>query len=83
MCAQSGFGADCDIICANMNDGVGIVEPKKLKLKLPEGGYRLESGGVLHEIEVQYEECGAPLCKDNAVFICHALNSLGDCPHWK
>lgn len=56
-----------------MNDSVGIVEPKKLKLKLPEGGYRLESGGVLQEIEVQYEECGAPLRSDNAVFICHAL----------
>jgi homoserine O-acetyltransferase len=56
-----------------MNDGVGIVEAKKLKLKLPEGGYRLESGGILPEIEVQYERCGAPLSADNAVFICHAL----------
>jgi homoserine O-acetyltransferase len=56
-----------------MNEGVGIVETKKLKLKLPEGGYRLESGGVLQEIEVAYEECGAPLREDNAVFICHAL----------
>lgn len=56
-----------------MNEGVGIVEPKKLKLKLPEGGYRLESGGILREIEVQYEECGAPLRSGNAVFICHAL----------
>ena len=67
-----------------MNDGVGIVEPKKIKLKLPEGGYRLESGGVLGEIEVQYEECGAPLTSENAVFICHALTGdahvAGICP---
>ena len=56
-----------------MDSGVGIVERKTLKLKLPEGGYRLISGGVLKEIEVAYEECGAPLRSDNAVFICHAL----------
>ena len=56
-----------------MNGGVGIVERKTLKLNLPEGGYRLISGGVLKEIEVAYEECGAPLRSDNAVFICHAL----------
>jgi hypothetical protein len=37
-----------------MNSGVGTVEPKKLKLTLPEGGFRLESGGVLREIEVAY-----------------------------
>ena len=54
-------------------DGVGIVESKKLSLKLPAGGYRLESGGLLKEIEVVYEECGAPLRDDNAIFICHAL----------
>ena len=56
-----------------MDAGVGIVERKTLKLKLPEGGYRLMSGGILKEIEVAYEECGAPLRFDNAVFICHAL----------
>lgn len=56
-----------------MDSGVGIVERKTLKLNLPEGGYRLISGGVLKEIEVAYEECGAPLRSDNAVFICHAL----------
>ena len=42
-------------------DGVGIVEEKKLDLKLPAGGYRLESGGLLKKIEVVYEECGAPM----------------------
>ncbi len=56
-----------------MQEGVGIVEVKKLKLNLPEGGLRLAYGGVLKEIEVAYEECGAPLRDDNAVFICHAL----------
>ena len=54
-------------------DGVGIVELKKRKLTLPEGGLRLASGGVLKEIEVAYEECGAPLAADNVIYICHAL----------
>ncbi|MBO6167129.1 MAG: homoserine O-acetyltransferase [Kiritimatiellae bacterium] len=56
-----------------MDDGVGVVEPKKLELKLPEGGYRFETGGVLKKIEVAYEECGAPMREDNVIFICHAL----------
>ncbi len=54
-------------------NGVGIVEPKTLNLALPEGGYKLESGGVLKKIEVRYEECGAPMREDNVIFICHAL----------
>ncbi len=56
-----------------MNEGVGIVELKKMKLELPEGGFKLSYGGVLPEIEVAYEECGAPFTGDNAIFICHAL----------
>ena len=56
-----------------MNDGVGIVERKIRKLTLPEGGLRLAYGGVLKEVEVAYEECGAPLDGTNAVYICHAL----------
>ena len=56
-----------------MDEGVGRVEPKRLKLELPEGGLRLASGGVLREIEVAYEECGAPIRADNVVYICHAL----------
>ncbi len=56
-----------------MSDGVGLVEPQKLKLKLPEGGYCLETGGRLKEIEVLYEACGAPRRADNVIFICHAL----------
>ncbi len=56
-----------------MDDGVGVVEPKKMKLQLPEGGLKLAYGGTLLEVEVAYEECGAPLTDDNAVYICHAL----------
>ena len=53
---------------------VGIVEPQTIKLTLPPGGFRLEKGGVLPEIEVTYERCGklSP-ANDNVVFICHAL----------
>ena len=56
-----------------MQEGVGIVELKKMKLELPEGGLRLAYGGVLKEIEVAYEECGAPNDGYNTVYICHAL----------
>ena len=56
-----------------MTDGVGIVERKVRELRLPEGGYRLESGGLLKKIEVAYEECGAPMRDDNVIYICHAL----------
>ena len=56
-----------------MTDGVGVVELKKMKLNLPDGGLKLAYGGVLKEIEVAYEECGAPLGESNAIYICHAL----------
>ena len=56
-----------------MTEGVGVVELKKMKLNLPEGGLKLAYGGVLKEIEVAYEECGAPLGDSNAIYICHAL----------
>lgn len=56
-----------------MSEGVGLVEPKKLKLKLPEGGLKLAYGGVLKEVELQYEECGAPITPTNVIYICHAL----------
>jgi len=56
-----------------MSEGVGVVELKKLKLELPEGGLRFAAGGVLKEIEVAYEECGAPIADGNVIFICHAL----------
>ena len=54
--------------------GVGVVEAKSLRLKLPEGGFRLRTGGVLKQVDVAYEECGAMRPEmDNVVFICHAL----------
>lgn len=53
---------------------VGIVETQYLKLELPEGGFRLEKGGVLPEITVAYERCGKITPEnDNVVFVCHAL----------
>jgi homoserine O-acetyltransferase len=58
---------------SQVDDGVGIVEPRTLRLNLPDGGYRLESGGILKEINVRYETCGAPRRDDNVIFICHAL----------
>lgn len=57
----------------SFDDGVGLVEPKTISLKLPEGGYRLGSGETISVIEVRYEECGAPMRDDNVIFICHAL----------
>ena len=56
-----------------MSEGVGKVERKKMKLALPEGGLKLAYGGVLKEVEVAYEECGAPIGPDNVIYICHAL----------
>ena len=56
------------------DSGVGLVEPKSMELKLPEGGLRLRTGGVLKRVDVAYEECGAIRPElDNVVFICHAL----------
>ena len=56
------------------DSGVGVVEPKTLTLKLPEGGFKLRTGGVLKRIDVAYEECGAMRPeRDNVIFICHAL----------
>ncbi|MEI7899594.1 MAG: homoserine O-acetyltransferase [bacterium] len=53
---------------------VGLVEPHIIKLNLPAEGFRLEKGGVLSEIDVAYERCGA-ITPDNrnVVFVCHAL----------
>ncbi len=56
------------------DSGVGVVEPKSIQLKLPEGGFKLRTGGVLKRIDVAYEECGAIRpARDNVIFICHAL----------
>jgi len=53
---------------------VGVVERRQLELRLPEGGFVLEHGGVLPTITVAYEMCGLEREeRDNVVFICHAL----------
>ncbi len=53
---------------------VGTVETQTLRLELPAGGFRLEKGGVLHEIVVAYERSGnLAAANDNVVFVCHAL----------
>ena len=53
---------------------VGTVKPQTIRLELPPGGFRLEKGGLLPEIVVTYERCGALTpANDNVVFICHAL----------
>ena len=53
---------------------VGVVETHVTTLTLPEGGFRLEEGGVLPRIDVAWESCGLERPEnDNVVFICHAL----------
>lgn len=53
---------------------VGVVTPQTLKLELPQGGFKLEKGGILPEIVVTYESCGHERPqRDNVIFICHAL----------
>ncbi|MBQ9739792.1 MAG: homoserine O-acetyltransferase, partial [Kiritimatiellae bacterium] len=62
------------MVDSKTDSGVGLVEPKSMELKLPEGGLRLRTGGVLKRVDVAYEECGAIRPElDNVVFICHAL----------
>jgi len=52
---------------------VGVVQPETLKLVLPPEGFKLEKGGVLQEITVAYERCGAVATNNNVIFVCHAL----------
>ena len=54
--------------------GVGIVQLKTATIPLPEGGLKLEKGGVLGELTVAYETYGElSEQRDNVVFICHSL----------
>lgn len=51
-----------------------MVENHITTLDLPEGGLRLEAGGVLHKVDVAWESCGLEKPEnDNVIFICHAL----------
>ena len=51
-----------------------MVAPRVATLNLPEGGLRLEAGGVLKRVDVAYESCGLEKPEnDNVIFICHAL----------
>ena len=53
---------------------VGVVEPRSVRLELAGDGLRLEKGGVLREVVVAYEMCGAPNADlSNVIYVCHAL----------
>ncbi len=53
---------------------IGIIEPRDLTLRLPEGGLHLEKGSTLPEVTVRYEIVGTPKPDgSNVIFICHAL----------
>jgi len=56
------------------NRSVGIVQPQTAAIQLPEGGLRLEKGGLLRRLTVAYETYGElSEQQDNVVFICHSL----------
>lgn len=59
---------------SQITSSVGIVQTQTMKIPLPEEGFGLRNGGILHEIIVAYETYGklSPQC-DNVVYICHAL----------
>lgn len=58
----------------HIEPSVGIVESETVKLVLPPEGFVLEKGGILPEVVVTYERCGAFRADNsNVVFICHAL----------
>ena len=55
-------------------DSVGVVKTQAMRLDLPQGGFELDGGGRLTEIEIAYEIYGTLAeAGDNVVFICHAL----------
>ncbi len=56
-------------------NSVGIVKTEKIKLDLPEKGFKLENGGKLQRIEVAFERYGKLSGdSDNVILICHALS---------
>ncbi len=73
----------------NRKDGAGLsaigrVVPQDVRLEPPEGGWRLERGGTLPEINVRYELVGQPKPDgSNVVFICHALTGDAHVAGWR
>ena len=56
-------------------NNIGRVETMNLRLDLPEGGFQLENGRTLPDINVAYETYGElSESRDNVVFVCHALS---------
>ncbi|MDA0576872.1 MAG: homoserine O-acetyltransferase [Verrucomicrobia bacterium] len=54
---------------------VGVVRTHVVRLELPPGGYVLDNGARLTEIDVAYETYGRRSASDdNVVFVCHALS---------
>ncbi len=63
------------LMSAESENTVGLVETTLLTLELPEGGLTLDSGAVLPEVVVAYETYGERAPDDsNVVFVCHALS---------
>ncbi len=59
----------------NRDGSVGIVRTETIRLDLPPGGYVLDNGARLTQIDVAYETYGQRSPKDdNVVFVCHALS---------
>lgn len=51
------------------------VKTQIAKIELPKGGFKLESGKTLSELEIAFETYGELTAdKDNVIFVCHALS---------
>ena len=58
------------------------IAPETLFLRVP-GEFALESGAVLHDVEIAYRTWGdITNAKDHAILICHALTGSADVEAW-